>query len=90
MNEGMYYNSAFAGHQIAMAPPLADDLVEFSDGTAATVDQMARDVVTFMAFAAEPHMEERKRTGLKVVAFLLILSVMLYFVKKKVWSDVDH
>lgn len=90
MNEGMYYNSAFPGHQIAMAPPLADDLVEFSDGTAATADQMAHDVVTFLAFAAEPHMEDRKRTGLKVVAFLLILSVMLYFVKKKVWSDVDH
>lgn len=90
MNEGMYYNTAFAGHQIAMAPPLFDDLVEFSDGTKATADQMARDVVTFMTFAAEPHMEERKRTGLKVVAFLLILSVMLYFVKKKVWSKLDH
>lgn len=90
LNEGMYYNAAFPGHQIAMAPPLADDLVEFSDGTPATVDQMSRDLVTFMMFAAEPHMEDRKRTGLKVVAFLLILSVMLYFVKKKVWSDVDH
>lgn len=90
MNEGMYYNKAFAGHQIAMAPPLADDLVEFSDGTAATTDQMARDVVTFMTYAAEPHMEDRKRTGLKVVGFLLILSVMLYFVKRRVWSDVDH
>ena len=90
LNEGMYYNAAFPGHQIAMAPPLADDLVEFSDGTPATVDQMTRDLVTFLTFAAEPHMEERKRMGLKIVAFLLILSVMLYFVKKKVWSDVDH
>lgn len=88
MNEGMYYNSAFPGHQIAMAPPIADDLVEFSDGTPATADQMTRDLVTFLTFAAEPHMEDRKRTGLKVVMFLLILSVMLYFVKKKVWADV--
>lgn len=90
INEGMHYNTAFAGHQIAMAQPLYDDLVEFSDGTPATVEQMSRDVVTFLAFAAEPHMEDRKRTGIKVVAFLLILSVMLYFVKRKVWSDVDH
>jgi cytochrome c1 len=90
VNEGMYYNAAFPGHQIAMAPPLFDDMVDFADGTPATVDQMARDVVTFLTFAAEPHMEERKRTGLKVVAFLLILSVLLYYVKKKVWSDVDH
>ncbi len=88
--EGMYYNTAFDGHQIAMAPPLAEGLVEFSDGTPATVDQMAHDVVTFLAFAAEPHMEDRKRTGLTVVMFLVILSVMLYFVKKKVWSDIDH
>ena len=54
------------------------------------LSSMAIAMVTFMMFAAEPHMEDRKRTGLKVVAFLLILSVMLYFVKKKVWSDVDH
>lgn len=90
ISEGMHYNAAFPGHQIAMASPLFDDMVTFADGTPATVDQMARDVVTFLTFAAEPHMEDRKRTGLKVVAFLLILSVMLYYVKKKVWSDVDH
>jgi len=86
--EGMYYNAAFEGHQIAMAPPLFEDAVTFADGTPATVDQMARDVTTFLMFAAEPHMDERKRTGLKVVLFLVILSVMLYFVKKKVWADV--
>jgi len=86
--EGMYYNKAFEGRQIAMASPLYEDGVEFADGTPATIDQMARDVVTFLTFAAEPHMEERKRTGLKVVLFLLVLTVMLYFVKKKVWADV--
>jgi len=87
---GMYYNEAYPGHQIAMAQPLYDDLIEFADGTPATVDQMTRDVVTFLAYAAEPHMEERKQTGLKVVGFLLILTVLLYFVKKKVWADVEH
>lgn len=90
VNEGMYYNVAFPGHQISMAPPLSEGAVEFSDGTPATLDQMAHDVVTFLAFAAEPHMDERKRTGLKVVLFLLVLTVMLYFVKKKVWADVEH
>ena len=88
MNEGMYYNTAFEGHQIAMAPPLSEGLVEYSDETPATVDQMARDVTTFMAYVAEPHRDERKRTGLKVVLFLVILSVLLYFVKKRVWADV--
>ena len=88
MYEGMYYNVAFPGNQIAMAPPLSEGLVDFSDGTPATVDQMARDVTTFLMFAAEPHMDERKRTGLKVVLFLLVLTVMLYFVKKRVWANV--
>jgi ubiquinol-cytochrome c reductase cytochrome c1 subunit len=88
--EGMYYNTAFPGHQIAMSPPLSADLVTFSDGTPATVEQMAHDVVNFMMFAAEPHLEDRKRTGLKVVGFLIVLTVMLYFVKKKVWSNIGH
>ena len=70
-----------------MAAPLFEDAVEYSDGTAATVDQMSRDMVTFLMFAAEPHMEDRKRTGLKVVVFLLILSGIMYFVKRKVWAD---
>ncbi len=88
LGDGMYYNVAFPGNQIAMAPPLSEGLVDFSDGTPATVDQMARDVTTFLMFAAEPHMDERKRTGLKVVLFLLVLTVMLYFVKKRVWANV--
>ncbi|MCB9930090.1 MAG: cytochrome c1 [Alphaproteobacteria bacterium] len=86
--EGMHYNVAFDGHQIAMAPPLFDDAVTYADGTKASLDQMAHDVSTFLMFTAEPHFDERKRMGLKVVLFLLVLSVMLYFVKKKVWADV--
>ena len=86
--EGMYYNEAFEGHQIAMAPPLFADGVSYADGTEASVDQMARDVATFLVYAAEPHMDDRKRIGLQVVLFLLILSVMLFFVKKKVWARV--
>ncbi len=85
--EGMSYNLYFAGNQIAMAPPLAEGAVEYADKTKATIDQMARDVTTFLAWAAEPELEWRKRMGVKVILFLLILTGMLYGVKRKVWSD---
>ena len=88
MSEGMSYNLYFAGHQIAMPPPLSDEQVEYADGTKATVDQMAKDVTTFLAWAAEPEMEERKRMGVKVLLFLLVLTGMLFAVKRKVWRDV--
>lgn len=84
--DGLYYNAAFPGHQIAMLPPLDDDAVEYTDGTPATVDQMASDVTTFLAWAASPEMEERKRLGLKVMLFLLVLTALLAAVKRKVWS----
>jgi cytochrome c1 len=86
--EGMYYNPYFPGRQIAMPPPLFDDAVEYADGTPATVEQMARDVVTFLSWAAEPEMEERKRLGIKVILFLVVLTGLFYAVKRKVWSDV--
>lgn len=88
LSEGLYYNPSFPGGQIAMAPPLDDDLVEFADGTPATVEQMAKDVVTFLAWAAEPKMEERKRIGIKAVLFLLVLTGLFYMSKRKIWSDV--
>ena len=70
MNEGMSYNPYFHGMQIAMAAPLMEELVEYSDGTEATVDQMARDIVNFMQWAAEPEMEARKKMGFKVMIFM--------------------
>jgi ubiquinol-cytochrome c reductase cytochrome c1 subunit len=85
--EGMNYNPYFAGGQIAMAPPLFEDGVEYSDGTKATVEQMAWDVTNFMQWTAEPEMADRKRIGWKVVLFLLVLSAMLYATKRKVWSS---
>lgn len=87
MMEGMQYNEYFPGHQIAMIPPLAEDAVEYADGTKATVDQMARDVVTFLTWAAEPEMEDRKRMGVKVLLFLLVLTAMLYALKRQIWKD---
>ncbi len=84
--DGMSYNLYFPGKQIAMASPLFEDSVEYADGTAATVEQMAEDVTVFLAWAAEPNMEERKRLGFKVMIYLLILTVLMYFVNKKVWK----
>jgi cytochrome c1 len=83
----MNYNPYFSGGQIAMALPLFEDGVEYTDGTKATVEQMAWDVTNFMQWAAEPEMEDRKRIGWKVVLFLLVLSALLYATKRKIWSD---
>ena len=82
-----YFNKYFPGHKIAMAPPLADDKVTYADGTKATVDQEAADVTEFLAWAAEPHMEDRKRTGVRVILFLLALAGLMYAVKRMVWAD---
>jgi ubiquinol-cytochrome c reductase cytochrome c1 subunit len=86
--EGLFFNDYFPGQQIAMPPPLADDAVEYADGTKATVEQMSTDVVTFLAWAAEPTLEDRKRLGIKTLLFLLVLTAMLYALKRKVWADV--
>jgi len=84
---GTYWNEAFPGHQIKMPPPLMDGVVSYDDGTEATVAQMAHDVTTFLHWAAEPHMEERKRTGIGVVLFLLVFTGLLYATKRKIWKD---
>ena len=90
INEGMSYNPYFPGNQIAMPPPIDDDAVEYTDGTPATVDQMSLDVVQFLMWAAEPKLEIRKRMGIKVILFLLVLTALFYASKRKVWSRIDH
>lgn len=87
---GLYYNAYFPGNLIAMPPPLAEGSVEYTDGSEATVEQMAWDVTNFMMWAADPKMEQRKRTGYKVIIFLVILAAVLYAAKKKLWSDQPH
>lgn len=88
LTEGLNYNEFFPGHQIAMAQPLYGDDVEYADGTSATVEQEARDVAAFLAWAAEPKMEERKKLGFQVIIYLLVMTAMFYAVKRKIWSDV--
>jgi ubiquinol-cytochrome c reductase cytochrome b/c1 subunit len=86
---GMMYNKYFPGHGIAMPPPLSDGRVPYTDGSPQTLDQYAKDVTAFLAWAAEPHLEARKRMGMQVVIFLIVLSGLLYFTKKKVWLNVE-
>jgi cytochrome c1 len=89
---GLSYNPYFPGKQIAMPAPLVSDgQVTWPEGNPpATKEQMARDVVAFLAWTAEPKLEERKLLGVQVMIFLLALSVLLYFAYKRLWRDVDH
>lgn len=79
--EGMYYNHAFKGHQIAMPPPL-------SDSEEASLDQQAQDIAAFLTWAAEGNLEERHRTGIKAILFLVIFTLLAYATKRKVWAAV--
>jgi cytochrome c1 len=86
---GTHYNKYFPGHVIAMAKPLNDGQVSYDDGSPTTVDQYARDVAAFLMWAAEPHMEQRKRIGFMSIVFLIGLAGLLYFTKKKIWHEVE-
>lgn len=83
---GQYYNPYMAGGAIAMAPPLDDDLVEYTDGTLATKEQLASDVVQFLNWAGAPELEERKRIGVMVMIYLSIFAALLFFSMRKIWS----
>ncbi|MFT6332070.1 MAG: ubiquinol-cytochrome c reductase cytochrome c1 subunit [Lentimonas sp.] len=88
LTEGRYYNSYFEGRQIAMPPQLDDDLVEYQDGTFATKEQLAVDVVNFLQFAAEPETEHRKRMGVRVLIFLAIMTILFAIAKRLVWKQI--
>lgn len=85
---GQYYNPYFPGGFLAMPAPLSNDLITYQDGTNASTEQMAKDVVNFLQWAAEPEMEQRKRMGIKVLVFLALMTVLFYIAKKRVWNDV--
>lgn len=90
MGAGMMYNAVYPGHQIAMPPPLSDGSVPYTDGTGNKMEQEAIDVVTFLAYISEPETETRKRLGVKVVFFFLIMTGLSYAIKRRVWADVEH
>lgn len=90
LGNGQHWNVVMPGNKIAMAAPLSDDIVGYGDSSPTTKDQYARDIATFLTWAAEPEMEERKKTGLKAILFLLVFAGIMYAVKKKIWADVKH
>jgi len=86
LDDGVYYNKYMPGNKIKMSAPLSDGLVEYSDGTQSTAAQMAKDVTTFLVWASEPHLESQHRMGFKVIIYLIILLILVYMSKQKVWS----
>jgi ubiquinol-cytochrome c reductase cytochrome b/c1 subunit len=83
-----HYNEYFPGHNIAMPPPLQDGQIKYDDGSPETVAQYSKDVAAFLMWAAEPHLDARKRIGFQVFIFLILFAGLMYFTKKKVWSAV--
>ena len=89
LDDGVYYNKYMYGNKIKMSSPLSDGIVEYSDGTVATIEQMSKDITTFLMWAAEPHLEARHQMGFKAIVYLIILTVLVYFSMKKIWSRVE-
>ena len=89
LDDGVHYNKYMYGNKIKMANPLSDGLVEYADGTNATVEQMSKDVTTFLMWAAEPHLEARHQMGFKAIIYLIILTILVYFSMKRIWSRVE-
>ncbi len=93
--EGKYYNDYFPGHAIGMPPPLGDGSVQYAeaeDGSSVplTIDQYSRDVSAFLMWVAEPHLVARKEAGFRVLIFLIVFAGLMYLVKRRLWSRVEH
>ena len=89
LTDGLYYNPYYDGKVIAMPPPLYDNAIEYIDGTNASLDQLSYDIVHFLNWAAEPTLQERKSLGLKVLLFLIVLTLLLYVTMKEIWSRIE-
>ncbi len=89
LDEGVYYNKYMYGNKIKMSSPLSDGIVEYSDGTIASIEQMSKDITTFLMWTAEPHLEARHKMGFKAIVYLIILTILVYFSMKKIWSRVE-
>ncbi|WP_297323278.1 cytochrome c1 [uncultured Bartonella sp.] len=90
IGDGNWYNPYFnAGATLAMAPPLSDGIVAYEDGTDETVINYARDVSAFLMWTADPHMEIRRKTGFRVILFLIVFAGLTYAVKRRIWNELD-
>ena len=89
LGDGVYYNKYMYGNKIKMSNQLSDGLVEYSDGTNASIEQMSKDVTTFLMWTAEPHLETRHKMGFKAIVYLIILTVLVYFSMKRIWSRIE-
>lgn len=89
--EGTHFNPYFvSATALKMAPPLSDGQVTYDDGSPQTLDQYSKDISAFLMWAAEPHLEERKRTGFMVMIFLAIFTILIYLTKKSVYANKEH
>jgi len=89
LDDGVYYNKFMYGNKIKMPNQLSDGLVIYADGTDASVEQMSKDVTTFLMWSAEPHLESRHKMGFKAIIYLIILTILVYFSMKKIWSRIE-
>ena len=89
LDDGVYYNKYMYGNKIKMPKVLEDGLVEYNDGTEANEEQMAKDVVTFLSWSAEPHLEARHKIGFKAIIYLIIITLLAYLSMKKIWSRIE-
>ena len=89
LDDGVYYNKFMYGKQIKMPNVLSDDLIEYADGTKATVEQMSKDVSSFLTWAAEPSLEARHKMGFKVILYLAILAFLVYLSMNRLWSRIE-
>jgi ubiquinol-cytochrome c reductase cytochrome c1 subunit len=89
LDEGVHYNKYMYGNKIKMSAPLSDGIIDYSDGTNASVEQMSKDVTTFLMWAAEPSLEARHQMGFKAIVYLIILTILVYFSMKKIWSRIE-
>ena len=89
LDDGVHYNKYMYANKIKMSAPLSDGIVEYSDGTNPSVEQMSKDVTTFLMWAAEPSLEARHQMGFKAIVYLIILTTLVYFSMKRIWSRVE-
>lgn len=88
--EGKYYNPYFPGGAISMPPQLSNGMIEYQDGTEATAEQVAKDIVNFLQWASEPELNERKQMGLKVIIFLSIFTIFFWVAKRRIWARIGQ